>query len=227
MKARDVMVTHVITVGPDQDVGAVARILLKNGISAVPVVDGVKLLGIVSEGDLIRRAEAGTERSPSWLMRLITSPQQLAEDFVRSHARNVKDVMTRDVVTASPETPLRDIANLLEKHRIKRVPIVSNGQVVGIVSRANIVQALASRGTGIASVEPNDEKLRDAVVANLRKQPGDTSLVNVIAEGGVVTLWGFAGNEEEHKAIRVAAEVTPGVRTVNDNLHLRSFVLGI
>ncbi len=227
MKARDVMVTHVITVGPDQDVGAVARILLKNGISAVPVVDGVKLLGIVSEGDLIRRAESGTERSPSWLMRLLTSPQQLAEDFVRSHARNVKDVMTRDVVTAGPETSLRDIANLLEKHRIKRVPIVSNGQVVGIVSRANIVQALASRGTGIAGVEPNDEKLRDAVVASLRKQPGDTSLVNVIAEGGVVTLWGFAASQEERKAIRVAAEVTPGVRAVNDNIHIRSFVAGI
>lgn len=229
MKARDVMATHVITVGPDQDVGTVARILLKNGISAVPVVDldGGNLLGIVSEGDLIRRAESNTERSRSWFLNLFTSPQQLAEEFVRAHARKVKDIMTRNVVTAGPDASLREIANLLEKHGIKRVPIVSKGQLVGIVSRANLVQALASRSSTIVGVEPTDEKLREAVVASLQNQPGRAALVNVMAESGVVSLWGFVASEEERKAIRVAAEVTPGVRAVNDNLHVQSYPMAM
>ena len=229
MKARDVMGTHVITVGPDQDVRTAAKLLLKHRISAVPVVDpkSGELLGIVSEGDLIRRTEAGTDRAHSWFLDLFTSPQELAQDFVRSHARKVKDVMTRDVVTAGPDTPLREIANLLEKHGIKRVPIVSNERLSGIVSRANLVQVLASRSGGIVGVEPSDQKLREAVVASFAKQPGGTALVNVIAESGVINLWGFVANEEERKAIRVAAEVTPGVRAVNDNLHIRNFVAAI
>jgi CBS domain-containing protein len=229
MKAPNVMGTHVITVGPDQDVRTAAKLLVKHRISAVPVVDpqGGKLLGIISEGDLIRRAETGTDRPHSWFLDIFTSPQELAEDFVRSHARKVKDVMTREIVTASPDTSLRQIATLMEKHGIKRVPIVGNGQLVGIVSRANLVQALASHSKGIVEFDATDQQLREAVVANLSKQPGSTALVNVIAEGGVVSLFGFVTNEDERKAIRVAAEVTPGVRAVNDNLHIQNFALAI
>jgi CBS-domain-containing membrane protein len=229
MKARDVMGTHVITVGPDQDVRTAAKLLTKHHISAAPVVDpqSGKLLGIISEGDLIRRAETGTSRTHSWFLDLFTAPQKMADDFVKSHARKVRDVMTHDVVTASPDTPLREIATLLEKHGIKRVPIVSNGRLAGIVSRANLVQALASRSRGVVGIEKTDQELREAVAENLAKQPGSTALVNVIAESGVVNLWGFAENEKERKAIRVAAEVTPGVRAVNDNLQIRHFALAI
>jgi CBS domain-containing protein len=217
------MGTYVITVGPDLDVGTVAKILVRNGISAVPVVslEEGQLLGIVSEGDLMRRAEAETERRPSWWLDFLSSPQERAYDFVKANARKVKDVMTRNVVTATPETSLREIANLLEKHNIKRVPIVENGRLLGIVSRANLVQALASRGeAATGSIQPNDAKLREAVVKSLRNQPGNVSLINVFAEAGVISLWGLVPTEEERSAIRVAAELTPGVQAVNDNLRV-------
>jgi len=140
MKARDVMTLHVITVGPEMNVRAVANTLVKNRISAVPVVEiDCRLVGIVSEGDLMRRVEAGTESRRSWWRDLFTPSNTLAAEFAKSHAQKAKDVMTRNVITASPGTGLRVIANLLEKHRIKRIPIVENDRLVGIVSREVIV----------------------------------------------------------------------------------------
>jgi CBS domain-containing protein len=129
MNAADVMVTKVITVGPDACVQDVANMLLTNRISAVPVVDANgKLLGIVSEGDLMRRVEAGTGRRRSWWLSLLTGREPFAAEYVKEHSRRVVDVMTRAVITAKPDTPLRDIANLLERNGIKRVPIVENGR---------------------------------------------------------------------------------------------------
>jgi CBS domain-containing protein len=219
MKAADVMVTNVITVGPDAQVQDVARILLANRISAVPVVDSAgKLLGIISEGDLLRRPETGTERRRSWWLESLTATETLAAEFVRSHSRRVTDVMTRKVVSAKPDTPLGEIAALLEKNRIKRVPIVDGGKVVGIVSRANIVQALASEGRSPATT-PDDATLRNKVIAQLKATPRvSPSLLNVIVHGGTVELWGTVDSEAEKDAVRVATEVTPGVREVNDNL---------
>jgi CBS domain-containing protein len=145
MKAADVMVSNVISVGPQASVQEVADLLLRNRISAAPVIgpEG-ELVGIVSEGDLMRRPEVGTERRQSWWLSLLTSSEAMASDYIKSHSRKVVDVMTRRVVTATPDTPVGDIATLLEKHGIKRVPIVAEGKVVGIVSRANLLQALAS-----------------------------------------------------------------------------------
>ena len=145
MKARDVMVSPVITVKPSSSVKEVAKTFLERRISAAPVVDDQgKLVGIVSEGDLMHRAEAGTERHRSWWLRALTAEETLAAEYVKAHARKVADVMTRDVITATADTPLHEIAALLEKNSIKRVPVVKNGQLVGIVSRANLVQAVAS-----------------------------------------------------------------------------------
>jgi CBS domain-containing protein len=145
MKARDVMVSPVITVKPSSSVKEVAKIFLERRISAAPVVDDQgKLIGIISEGDLMHRAEAGTERHRSWWLRLLTAEETLAAEYVKAHARKVADVMTRDVITTGPETPLHEIAVLLEKNSIKRVPIVQNGQLIGIVSGANLIQAVAS-----------------------------------------------------------------------------------
>jgi CBS domain-containing protein len=228
MKARDIMVQHVITAAPDLDVTAVANTLVKNGISALPVVDiAGKLIGIVSEGDLVRRTETGTERRRSWWLEILTDSRTEAAEFVKSHARKAKDVMTRNVVTATPETPIEEIANLLEKHGIKRVPIVENGQLVGIVSRANLVQALASSKPALVGITPTDEQLRNTIVATLGKQAWGQRLVNVIVQDGVVDLWGFVDNTDERKAIRVAAEATPGVRAVNDNLRIMPAASGI
>src|SRR6516164_9799709 len=143
MKARDVMVSPVITVKPSSGVKEVAKIFLERRISAVPVVDDQgKLVGIVSEGDLLHRAETGTERRRSWWLRALTADAALATEYVKAHSRKITDVMTRDVITALPDVPLYEIATLLEKHSIKRVPIVKDGQLLGVVSRANLIQGL-------------------------------------------------------------------------------------
>ena len=225
MKAADVMITNVIAVGPDACVQDVARILLDSRISAVPVIaaDG-KLLGIVSEGDLMRRAEAGTGRRRPWWLAILTGREVLANEYIREHSRRVTDVMTRNVVTATADTPLSTIANLLEKNAIKRVLIVEEGKVIGIVSRANLLQALASPGTRAksAATGADDSKIRETVLSQLKAEPWTRpSLINVIVQDGAVELWGIVDSASEKKAVRVAAEVTPGVRAVNDNLIIR------
>jgi len=223
MNAADVMVTKVITVGPDACVQDVAHILLTNRISAVPVIDANgKLLGIVSEGDLMCRAEAGTGRRRPWWLAALIGREAFAAEYVKEHSRKVTDVMTRSVITAKPNTPLRDIANLLEKNGIKRVPIVEDGKVVGIVSRANLLQALASLRKQIDGPAPSDSDIRNGVIARLEAEPwSHPSLVNVIVQDGAVELWGIVDSPAEKKAVRVAAEVTSGVRAVNDNLIVR------
>jgi CBS domain-containing protein len=224
MKAADVMVTNVITVGPEASVQDVARTLLSARISGVPVV-GPKgeLLGVVSEGDLMRRAEAGTGRRRPWWLEVFTGKEVLAAEFIKEHSRKVTDVMTREVVTAGPDTPPSAIANLLEKNAIKRVPIVKGGKIVGIVSRANLLQALASQGKQVEAASPADDaKIRETVLTQLEAEPWTRpSLINVIVRDGTVELWGIVDSDSEKKAVRVAAEVTPGVRAVNDNLIIR------
>lgn len=222
MQAKDVMVTDVVTVGPDLSVRAAASTLVQNRISAVPVVDsGGQLIGILSEGDLIRRAEAHTDRRRSGWLEVFTSADTLAAEFVKAHARKVSDVMTRYVITAKPETSLREIANLLEKHRVKRLPIVENGRIVGIVSRADLLRAVASAPAAQQGRDqaPGDEKLRNEILLRLRSQSwAHPSQVNVIVQDSTVDLWGYVESEAEHQAIRVLAEETPGVRAVNDYL---------
>jgi CBS-domain-containing membrane protein len=224
MRAVDVMTTNVITVGPDACVQDVAHILLTARISGVPVVGpNGELLGIVSEGDLMRRVEAGTGRARPWWLALFTGKEVLAAEFIREHSRKVADVMTRDVITAAPDTPLSKIANLLEKNAIKRVPIVERGKVVGIVSRANLLQALASLTKQLeVAAEVNDSQIRDKVLTQLNAEPWTRpSLINVIVQDGTVELWGIVESASEKKAVRVAAEAIPGVRAVNDNLIIR------
>lgn len=222
MNAADVMVTNVITVGPEASVQDVAHLLLTNRISAVPVVGpNRELLGIVSEGDLMRRAEAGTGRRRPWWLAVLTGREVLAGEYVKEHSRKVIDVMTDQVVTAAPDTPLQDIATLLEKNGIKRVPIVKDRKVVGIVSRANLLQALASLPTALAN-GPSDSAIRDDVMARLQAEPWTRpSLINVIVNEGTVELWGIVDSQTEKRAVQVAAEVTPGVRAINDNLLVR------
>lgn len=222
MKARDVMVSPVITAKPSWSLREVANTLLEKRISAVPVLDDSgKLVGIISEGDLMHRSEAGTERRRPWWLLLMAGDDALATDYIKAHARTVADVMTRNVITATPDTPLDEIAILLEKNSIKRVPIVKDGQIVGIVSRANLVQAMASAPKGL-EVPLSDAAIRDKLLAHLKAQPwAHTAMLNVTVKDGAVNLWGTINSETERKAIHVAAETTPGVRNVNDHLTLR------
>jgi CBS domain-containing protein len=220
MQARDVMVSPVITIKPSASVKEVAQILLENKVSALPVVDDSgKLIGIVSEGDLMRRTDLGTERHRSWwLVALFADTDALAAEYVKQHGAKVEDVMTRRPITAGPEVPLNEIAGLLERHSIKRVPIVENGALVGIVSRANLIQALAGDRRRLEISLP-DAKLREKIMARLRAEPwAHTSLLNITVNDGIVDIWGITRSETEKKALRVAAETMPGVRAVNDNV---------
>jgi CBS domain-containing protein len=224
MKAAEIMVSDVISVRPDQSVRDVAEILLRCRISGVPVLDSAgDLVGMVSEGDLMRRADTGTEHRRSWWLRLLMGREGLAEEYVKEHSRKVSDIMTGTVITASPETSWGELADLMERNGIKRLPIVKNRKVVGLVSRANLLQALATMRAQIAGVKPlGDEKLRNLVLTRLNAEPwARTCLVNVIANDGTIDLWGIVDSQSEKKAMRVAVEVTPGVRTVNDRLVLR------
>jgi CBS domain-containing protein len=224
MQARDVMVSPVITVGKFATVRDVAKILLEKRISAVPVVDHAgKVIGIVTESDLMHRAEAGTERPYSWWVRFLAGDAMIAADYVKSHAAKVEDIMTSNVVTATPETPLHEIAALLEEHQIKRVPIVNkDGDLVGIVSRSNLVQVVASARPKLEMTLP-DSTIRQKVLDELKKQSwSHTHNLSVTVSNGVVDLWGLAETGDQRKAIRVVAEAIPGVTVVNDHLAVSS-----
>lgn len=218
------MVSPVITVAKIATVRDVAKILLEKRISAVPVVDSVgKVIGIVTESDLMRRTEAGTERSYSWWAHFLAGDATIAADYVKSHAAKVEDVMTTEVVTATPETPLHEIATLLEQHRIKRVPIVNKaGDLVGIVSRANLIQVVASARPKLEMTLP-DSVIRQKLLDELKKQSWAHTLnLSVTAVNGIVDLWGYVETDAERKAIRVVAEAIPGVTVINDHLVNRS-----
>ena len=228
MNASDIMVTDVITTTRDGDVQDVAKLLLANRISAVPVVDAAgKLVGMVSEGDLLRRGEAGTGHERAWWLRLLMDRDILAAEYLKEHSRKIADVMTRDVVVAHPETSVADIATLLERHRIKRVPIVRDGKLVGVVSRANLIQALATyRGTPPQPVA--DTELREKLVAFLKSEAWvRPSMVNVTVTDGTVDLWGIVNSSLQKQALRVAVETTRGVKAINDNILVRPAGAGI
>jgi CBS domain-containing protein len=229
MRAADVMVSKVITVGPDSSVQHVASTLLANRISAVPVIDEQgKLIGIISEGDLMRRPEAGTVGRHSWWLQLIMSNRAKAMEYVKTHSRKAADLMTRRVITATPDTPLDEIATLLERNRIKRVPIMRDGKVVGIVSRANLLHGLASSGKRTAPVaKVTDSEIRKKVLARLSVEAWRPSMLNVTVHNGVVDLWGIITCEEERSAARVAVETLPGIQLVNDHLTIPPPVSGM
>jgi CBS domain-containing protein len=226
MRAMDVMTTNVITAAPDTSVQQLAALLSNHGISGVPVVNTAnELVGIVSEGDLLHRAETGTERRTErrrarWLDSL-ASDRDLARDYVKSHSHAVRDVMTRNVITVTETTELDEIANLLETKRIKRVPVVRDGKLVGIVSRANLVRALATaKGQPAGDADTDDHTIRRKLLAELQGQEwAKVWAADIIVRDKVVHLWCCDDQpEEERQALRVAAENTPGVRGVQEHV---------
>ena len=227
MFAADVMTHDVVTVHADTTVKEIAEILLARGISGVPVVDAAgALVGIVSEGDLIHRVENDTERRSSWWLELFADRERMARDFIKSHARKAGDVMTRRVITVKPDTPLGEVSSLLDKHRIKRVPVVDGDKIVGIVSRGNLLKALVLFAEGTSpQTAVTDSALHDSVLAQLQSNAwADTSQVSVNVNKGNVELWGIVKSEAEKNAIRVTAELTPGVRSISNNLVVQQFI---
>ncbi len=222
MRAKDVMTANVVTVSQDTDIRTVARRLIERRISAVPVVDrDGRVVGIVSEGDLMRRAESGTERHPSWWLELIAMPEDKAHDYVKSHGLTAKDVMTREVITVAEDAPLAEVATLLERNRIKRVPVVRDGKIVGIVSRANLLHGLVARETAPAAAL-DDAAIRQRVIDGARQAGIGEAYINVVVAGGVVHIWGGVDSASEREALRIAAETVPGVKAVENNVGVLS-----
>lgn len=217
MQTKDIMTTSVVSVAPETGVSDVARLLLERHISAVPVIgsDG-RLLGMVSEGDFLRRAEGDSRRHGSWWLRLLSEPGERAADYVKTYGRSVADIMTRDVITVTEDTPAGDVAHLLETKRIKRVPVLRDGEVVGIVSRADLLRGLAARRdaqTAAASVE--DETIRKQILEEIGASDwAPTYGVSVVVVDGVVHIWGIVDSQEQGEALRVVAGNVPGVKSV-------------
>jgi CBS domain-containing protein len=196
------------------------QLMLHNRISGLPVVDaGGALVGIVTEGDFLRRTETTTERQrPRWL-EFVMGPGRLADEYVHTHARKIADVMTTDPCTITEDTPLQEVVRLMEKHRIKRLPVMKGEKLVGIVSRANLLHALASLAPTAAAPAATDAAIRERLLTKLEHQKwAPVGFLNVVVQNGVVEFWGVITEEREREALVVAAQNTPGVKDVRDHL---------
>lgn len=221
MLACEIMTPKVVTVSPETTVLQVVQLLLARGISGVPVVneDGA-LVGVVSEGDLLRRAEIGTQKKRTTWREFFTGTATLAEEYVRAHGMTAADVMTRDVISVGRDTPLGEIADLMETHRIKRVPVVHEGKLVGILSRANLLRAFASQQTDAPALPPVDDgAIREALMGELANQTWSRRAENtVVVTDGIVHLWGLVATPEELRALELAASRTKGVKGVRNHM---------
>jgi CBS domain-containing protein len=221
MQAKDIMATAVISVRPDASVREVATLLLDERVSGVPVLEDGRLLGIVSEADLLHRHEIGTERdtpADPWWVRLFRA-EGTPSRYIKAHATKAKDLMTREIVSVAEDTPLDEIATLFDSRGIRRVPVVRAGKVTGIVTRASLVRALAAHPAKPRKTSGrNDEAIRSELVAELERQAWwRTDWSSVTVTDGVVHFWGFQDSPDEGNAARVAAENVPGVRRVEDH----------
>jgi CBS domain-containing protein len=220
MKAMDVMTRDVVSISPSASVLEAVRLMLQHKISGLPVADAAgNLHGILTEGDFLRRAETGTERKRSRFVEFLLGPGRLAEDYTRASGRKVSEVMTPDVYTVTEDAPLEQIVHLMERHRIKRLPVVRDGKVVGIVTRANLMRAVADLALAEHPVAASDATIREQLIAELKKQAwAPIGLMRVVVKDGVVKLSGALTDERERQAIRIAAENIPGVKKVEDHL---------
>jgi CBS domain-containing protein len=219
MKASDVMTRNVLTVGRDTSVAQAIRTMLDNNISGLPVLDNGKVVGILTEGDLLRRGETGTERHrPRWL-EILMGPGRMAGEYVRTHGRRVEEIMTTDLISVAGDTPLDEVVGLMERHRIKRVPVIEGAALVGVVSRLDLLRELLRTIEAEHSEQRGDDDIREQILAELAKAawaPRDGLSISV--KDGVVDLNGVILEEKEREALRVVAENVPGVRAVEDHL---------
>jgi CBS domain-containing protein len=216
MQAQDVMTTKVTTIETGATVREAAKRMLARRVSALPVVDDRgRVIGIVSEGDLVRRAELGTEVARSWWLRMFAEDE--ARDYIRTHGASVADVMSTPAIGVRRATPLHEVARLMEKHRVKRLPVLEAGRLVGIVSRADLVRRIATAPVKSTPRTKGDRALRKAVLDEVKRAGVDATYANVTVDGGTVHLWGGLRTEVEQKALRTAAKSTAGRRKVEDH----------
>jgi len=220
VRAKDVMTRDLISVTPDATVLQAARLMLQHHISGLPVVDASgKLVGILSEGDFLRRRETATQRRRSRWLEFLMGPGKIASEYTQSHGSKVAEVMTSDVRTVGEDTDLEKIVELMEKHRIKRVPVIRDDRIVGIVTRSNLMHAMVSMARSTPPGPQSDDVIREQLLAELKKQEwAPISMTNVVVRDGIVELWGAIIDERQRAALKVAAENVPGVKAVKDHL---------
>jgi CBS domain-containing protein len=219
MKASEVMSRDVITVDPATPIHRIATLMTERRISGVPVImpDG-KVVGVVSESDLIYRAEMGTERKRKWWLAIFSDPDELARDYAKAHGVKAEDVMTREVVFVTEDDDISHVANTLDRHRVKRLPVVRDGKLVGIITRSDLVKAL-SRVAPPPVASASDAAIDKQLMERMRDQDWLTiNFIHTVVQDGVVQLNGFVATADQRRALRVLVEETPGVRGVDDRL---------
>jgi CBS domain-containing protein len=224
MKASEVMAKDVVTVSPQTTVREIAVVMAERRISGVPVVDEAgKLVGIVSETDLLHRAETGTEKRHKWWLGALIDADQLAREYAAAHARRAADIMSTRVVTIDADADLGAVADLLDRRKLKRLPVTKDGRLVGIITQGDLVRALVAQQVHGAGGPPADSaSVLSAIQQRMRRETWlDSSLVNVAVKDGVAEISGLAASADQRRALRLLVEDTPGVMRVEDNLRLK------
>ena len=220
MQAADVMTRKVVSIDPDSTVLQAARLMLQHRISGLPVIDKEgNLVGVLSEGDFLRRQETHTERRRSRWLEFLMGPGKMASEYTHSHGRKVSEVMTIDVQKVDESTPVEDVVELMERRRIKRVPVMCGSELVGIITRSNLMRAMVGMVRSAPPVSESDAAIRDQLLAVIQKETwAPAAMIDVVVHDGVVELWGSILDERQREALTVAAENIPGVKGVKDYL---------
>ena len=219
MRADQIMTPEVITVGADASIVEAIHKMLQHHVSGLPVVDAEgKLIGIISEGDFIRRAEIGTERKRGRWLNCLVGPDQIAADFIREHGRKVGQIMTPDPVTVAEDTSLAQIVQVMESYNVKRLPVLRGDRLVGIVTRSDFLPALVDLVRNVAAPSADDDRIRSQVIARIEQAVWRPCRLNVMVRDGVVSLGGVVKSEKARQAAIVAAENVPDVKKVQDHL---------
>ena len=219
MRAHQIMTRQVITVASDAPIVDAANIMLDKHISGLPVVDQAgKLVGIVSQGDFIRRAEIGTQRKRGRWLKLFVGPGRAASDFVHERGRKVGEIMTPDPCTVTEDATLEDLVGLLERNNIKRLPVMRGDKLVGIVTRTNLLQAVAGLTRDVPDPTADDDHMRNRIITSIEKADWVPFGLGVIVVNGIAHLSGVITNEQSREAAIVAAENVSGVTQVHDHL---------
>lgn len=219
MRTDQIMTRKVITVDPETSIVEAADTMLRYHIGGLPVVNTAhKLVGIISEGDFIRRAEIGTQRKRGRWLQFLAGPSQTASEFVRERGRKVREIMTPDPVTVAEDTPLEDVVRLIEQHNVKRLPVMRGDQLVGVVTRTNLLQAVATLARDAPGPTANDDQIRSAILDAIDGAAWSPCRLNVIVRDGIAYLSGIIADENCRQATIVAAETVSGVKQVQDQL---------
>ena len=220
MLAHQIMTQQVVTVGADTSIVEAVNTMLRHHISGLPVVDAAgKLVGIISEGDFIRRAEIGTQRKRGRWLTFLVGTDQIAADFVHEHGRKVGEIMTPDPLTVTEDTPLEQIAQIMESNNVKRLPVVRGNRLVGIVTQSDFLPAVADLARNVPSPSADDDHIRSGVMAAIDQAAWRPCRLNVIVHDGIVSLSGVIRNDAARRAAIIAAENVPGVKKVHDHLY--------